>query len=65
MVLLVCDDRKSAKLQNIRPVICISLNTRSAYCVMSRCLKRLDTCMKWLDIMKLEVLFLVVRNYSL
>lgn len=41
---LVCDDRKSAKLQNIRLVICISLNDRSAYRVMSRCLKRSDTC---------------------
>ena len=37
-------DRESAKLQNILPVICISLNDKSACCVKSRSLKRSDTC---------------------
>lgn len=66
LLLLVCDDRKSAKLQNIRLVICISLNNRSAHCVMFRCLKRSDTCgwSGWV-LWSWKFSFLVVRNNSL
>ena len=35
-----------AKFQNTRPLLCISLNTKSAYCVIPRSLKRSDKC-KW------------------
>ena len=36
----------AAKLQNTRPLLCISLNNKSAYCVIPRSLKRSDKC-KW------------------
>ena len=35
-----------AKFQNTRPLLCISLNTKSAYCVIPRSSKRSDKC-KW------------------
>ena len=37
-----------AKLQNARPLLCISLNNKSTYCVIPRSLKRSDNC-KWCD----------------
>ena len=33
-----------AKLQNARPLLCISLNNKSAYWVIPRSLKRSDKC---------------------
>ena len=36
------------KLQNARPLLCISLNNKSAYCVIPCSLKRSDKC-KWCD----------------
>ena len=38
--------QRRAKLQNTRPLFCISLNNKSAYCVIPRSLKRSDKC-KW------------------
>ena len=37
-------ERISAKLQNIGPLIYISLNRKSAYCVILRSSKDFDTC---------------------
>ena len=38
--------KRTAKLQNTRPLFCISLNNKSAYCVIPRSLKRSDEY-KW------------------